>query len=227
MRRKTRIPNGDILDAQKTAARLLICHDEWSKDRIAEAAGISRNTLYSWLRDSRFLNLLESIRNDQRHHMGSLQDVVSRLDDEAKSELLSRLEECEREGPDRVATVERHVRSLSRRIESASEAGRAVIVAETERLIGRLSFLVDPSAGLRYHSDGSPKPATLDSLLYMADDLAEIAILEHALIGTDLDEARLPSRLAYAIAAEKYFGISADELDERWEAEPSSGPNNA
>ena len=208
---KHRISRADISDAQRTAARLLVLHPEWSKDRIAEAAGVGRTALYGWLRDARFQELVE---HQTAQSPVAPQDIVNRLDDDSKRELLARLESAERSQNDRITGIAEHIDRLRRRLEVASEPRRSVIASEIEKLIGRLALMREPYAETRYYRDGSLKPPSAEGYWALAQDLVELAILEKALAGTDLEEAMMPARLAYTMATAMSLGLTAAELSD-------------
>lgn len=81
-----------------------------------------------------------------------------------------------------------------------------------EKLIGRLKLLSDTHASRFYGQDGMLKAPTAELFDDLGDDLEELAILERALCGTDLDEAMIPARISWVIAAGLRLGLPASEL---------------
>jgi AcrR family transcriptional regulator len=212
MARKPRILRADITDTQRTAARLLVLHEDWSKDRIADAAGVSRTALYGWLRDARFQSFLEEYTSNPRISFAEPQDIMSRLDETGKQELLAQLERIDGALPDRKACIQEQIGRLKNRLKTTVAAKRKAIETEIEKLLGRLSRITNPHDSIVYEVDGTSKPPTVESFMILAKELNELAILQNLLLGTDLDEAMLESRYTYAIAAGIKAGLTSDEL---------------
>lgn len=147
------------------AARAMVRHPEWSTTRVAETAGVSRTTMYTWRRDPRLLELVEMVKESPERGVDPI-DAIGRMDDVELKSLEDTLErESVATGASELASL---IDRLSRRIHDLEASTRRNAMTEVRKVTVRIARMDPDREFSGYDELGNPEPITMQDFLFGA-----------------------------------------------------------
>lgn len=190
-------PETEHPDGMTAAAKLLAAHPEWSLSRVAEAAGVSRTTIYAWRRDPRLIELVEALKDEPEVGIDPMA-AIDEMDDAALESLEVLLEnDASTSGQIELGFL---IAQLSRRIEELDPRTWSNAVAELRKVTVRIARM-DPGRDMPGFDDlGNPEPIGIADLTFAAQFseslVATAKLIPSLLTAEQVDRVNLHARLS-------------------------------